>query len=39
MVPESLDRPYGPYEGLLIMVGWTVAALIAGWIVLKKRDA
>jgi ABC-2 type transport system permease protein len=39
VVPESLDRPYGPYEGLLIMVGWTVAALIAGWIVLKKRDA
>jgi len=39
VVPESLDRPYGPYEGLLIMVAWTVAALIAGWIVLKKRDA
>lgn len=39
VVPESLDRPYGVYEGLLIMVGWTVAALVAGWIVLKKRDA
>ncbi|HEV7628075.1 MAG TPA: ABC transporter permease subunit, partial [Streptomyces sp.] len=39
VVPESLNRPYGPYEGLLIMVGWTLAALIAGWIVLKKRDA
>lgn len=39
VVPESLNRPYGPYEGLLIMVGWTVAALIAGWIVLKRRDA
>lgn len=39
VVPESLNRPYGPYEGLLIMVGWTVATLIAGWIVLKRRDA
>ncbi|OEU85727.1 ABC transporter [Streptomyces abyssalis] len=39
VVPESLNRPYGPYEGLLIMVAWTVAALIAGWIVLKRRDA
>jgi ABC-2 type transport system permease protein len=39
VVPESLNRSYGPYEGLLIMGGWTLAALIAGWIVLKKRDA
>jgi ABC-2 type transport system permease protein len=33
------DRPYGPWEGLLIMVAWVVAALLAGFIVLKKRDA
>jgi ABC-type transport system involved in multi-copper enzyme maturation permease subunit len=39
VVPETLDRPYGPWEGLLIMAAWTVAALIAGFIVLKKRDA
>jgi len=39
VVPESLNRPYGPYEGLAIMAGWAVAALIAGWIVLKRRDA
>ncbi|MFC4493800.1 ABC transporter permease [Streptomyces ovatisporus] len=39
VVPESLNRPYGPYEGLLIMAAWTVAALVAGWIVLKRRDA
>ncbi|GGO58194.1 ABC transporter [Streptomyces daqingensis] len=39
VVPESLNRPYGPYEGLAIMVAWTLAALIAGWIVLKQRDA
>jgi ABC-type transport system involved in multi-copper enzyme maturation permease subunit len=38
-LPETLDRPYGPWEGLLIMVGWTAAALIAGFVVLKKRDA
>ncbi|CAL9565318.1 ABC transporter permease [Streptomyces sp. enrichment culture] len=39
VVPDTLDRPYGPWEGLLILVGWTAAALIAGLIVLKKRDA
>nr|WP_274709546.1 ABC transporter permease subunit [Streptomyces tubbatahanensis] len=39
VVPETLDRPYGPWEGLLIMAAWTAAALIAGFIVLKKRDA
>lgn len=39
VVPEALDRPYGPWGGLLIMVAWTVAALVAGWLVLEKRDA
>lgn len=39
VVPETLDRPYGPWEGLLIMAAWTAAALVAGFIVLKKRDA
>ncbi|MEU2085442.1 ABC transporter permease [Streptomyces albus] len=39
VVPDTLDRPYGPWEGLLILVGWTAAALVAGLIVLKKRDA
>ncbi|MGH3325145.1 MAG: ABC transporter permease [Streptomyces sp.] len=39
VVPEALDRPYGPWGGLLIMVAWTAAALLAGWFVLKKRDA
>ncbi|MFR9676836.1 ABC transporter permease [Streptomyces sp. TR06-5] len=33
------DRPYGPWGGLLIMVAWVVAALLAGFVVLKKRDA
>jgi len=39
VLPASLNRPYGPWTGLLIMVAWTVAALLAGWCVLKKRDA
>jgi ABC-2 type transport system permease protein len=39
VVPAALNRPYGPWGGLLIMVGWTAAALVAGWLVLKKRDA
>lgn len=38
-LPESLDRPYGPWEGLLIMVAWAVVALAAGYAVLKRRDA
>ncbi|OEV11751.1 ABC-type transport system involved in multi-copper enzyme maturation permease subunit [Streptomyces sp. Amel2xB2] len=39
VVPESLNRPYGPYEGLAIMAAWALAALVVGWIVLKRRDA
>ncbi|OEV00288.1 ABC transporter [Streptomyces qinglanensis] len=39
VVPDTLNRPYGPWEGLLIMVAWTAAALLAGFLVLKKRDA
>ncbi|SCK55234.1 ABC transporter permease [Streptomyces sp. WMMB 322] len=39
VVPESLNRPYGPYEGLAIMAAWVGAALIVGWILLKRRDA
>ncbi|MDJ1135178.1 ABC transporter permease [Streptomyces iconiensis] len=39
VVPDSLDRPYGPWGGLLIMVAWTAVALLAGYVVLKKRDA
>ncbi|EST29046.1 hypothetical protein N566_22490 [Streptomycetaceae bacterium MP113-05] len=35
----SGDRPYGPWGGLLIMTAWVVAALLAGFVVLKKRDA
>jgi hypothetical protein len=33
------DRPYGPWAGLGIMLLWVAAALIGGYVVLKKRDA
>lgn len=35
----SDDRPYGPWGGLVIMLLWVVAALLAGYAVLKRRDA
>lgn len=35
----SGERPYGPWGGLLIMAAWVVAALVAGYVVLKRRDA
>ncbi|THA24471.1 ABC transporter permease [Streptomyces sp. RKND-216] len=35
----SGDRPYGPWGGLLIMAGWVVVALLAGFVTVKKRDA
>lgn len=42
VVPDAMnsDRaPYGPWEGLGILVLWVAAALVGGWIVIKKRDA
>ncbi|MFF5335097.1 ABC transporter permease subunit [Streptomyces sp. NPDC013181] len=42
VVPDAMNSdpaPYGPWAGLLIMVGWVAAALIGGYLVLKKRDA
>ncbi|MEU7132430.1 ABC transporter permease [Streptomyces sp. NPDC046261] len=33
------DAPYGPWGGFMIMVLWVVAALIGGYVLLKKRDA
>ncbi|MCZ7416480.1 MULTISPECIES: ABC transporter permease subunit [unclassified Streptomyces] len=38
-VVDTGDRPYGPWGGLLIMVGWTAVALVAGYLTLRKRDA
>jgi ABC-2 type transport system permease protein len=38
-VVDDGERPYGPWGGLLIMLVWVAAALAAGYVVLKKRDA
>lgn len=42
VVPEAMGSdkaPYGPWGGLGIMVIWVAAALLGGYLVLKKRDA
>ncbi|WP_328731475.1 ABC transporter permease [Streptomyces caniferus] len=39
VTPVNDDVPYGPWGGLGIMIVWTAAALIGGYVVLKKRDA
>ncbi|GLW69195.1 ABC transporter [Kitasatospora phosalacinea] len=38
VVPTD-DLPYGPWTGLLICAAWTAAALLGGYLVLKRRDA
>ncbi|MDG9716481.1 ABC transporter permease [Streptomyces sp. DH24] len=37
--PLDDDTPYGPWGGLGIMALWVLAALVGGYLVLKKRDA
>lgn len=37
--PLDDDTPYGPWGGLGIMAIWVIAALIGGYVLLKKRDA
>ncbi|MGR8008241.1 ABC transporter permease [Streptomyces hypolithicus] len=40
VVPPLDDAaPYGPWGGLLIMTVWVAAALVGGYVLLKKRDA
>ncbi|MEU9314297.1 ABC transporter permease [Streptomyces sp. NPDC048295] len=42
VVPDAMHStpaPYGPWGGLGILVAWVAAALIGGYLVLKKRDA
>ncbi|WLW52178.1 ABC transporter permease [Streptomyces sp. YU58] len=39
VTPIDDDTPYGPWGGLGIMALWVAAALIGGYILLKKRDA
>jgi ABC-2 type transport system permease protein len=37
--PLDDDTPYGPWGGLGIMALWVLAALVGGYLVLKRRDA
>lgn len=42
VVPDAMNTeaaPYGPWGGLGIMLLWVAAALLGGFVVLKKRDA
>ncbi|MFF2129172.1 ABC transporter permease [Streptomyces olivochromogenes] len=39
VTPIGDDTPYGPWGGLAIMVLWVVAALLGGYLLLKRRDA
>ncbi|MFD3515236.1 ABC transporter permease [Streptomyces sp. NPDC058657] len=39
VTPENDTVPYGPWGGLGIMLIWVALALLAGWLVLKSRDA
>ncbi|GCD42969.1 ABC transporter permease [Streptomyces paromomycinus] len=40
VVPPAGDEvPYGPWGGFAVMVAWTVAALVCGYVLLKRRDA
>ncbi|MFD0317337.1 ABC transporter permease [Streptomyces flavalbus] len=39
VTPIDDDTPYGPWGGLGIMVLWVVAALVGGYVLLKRRDA
>ncbi|MGW6736078.1 ABC transporter permease [Streptomyces sp. NPDC055013] len=39
VTPIDDDKPYGPWGGLGIMLLWVIAALVGGYITLKKRDA
>ncbi|MFF4649856.1 ABC transporter permease subunit [Streptomyces sp. NPDC001380] len=38
-VLQQPDAPYGPWTGLGICALWTAAALLGGWLVLRRRDA
>ncbi|OEJ24983.1 ABC transporter [Streptomyces agglomeratus] len=37
--PIDDEAPYGPWGGLLIMALWVAAALVGGYVLLKRRDA
>ncbi|GAA2244765.1 ABC transporter [Streptomyces ruber] len=37
--PAGDDTPYGPWGGLGIMALWVLAALVGGYVLLRRRDA
>lgn len=39
VTPVDDDTPYGPWGGLAIMAVWVAAALLGGYLMLKRRDA
>jgi ABC-2 type transport system permease protein len=39
VTPFDDDTPYGPWGGLGIMVLWAAAAVLGGYLLLRKRDA
>ncbi|WP_031485779.1 ABC transporter permease [Streptomyces bicolor] len=39
VTPIDDDKPYGPWGGLGIMALWVIAAIVGGYVTLKKRDA
>ena len=39
VTPLDDDTPYGPWGGLGIMVLWVIAAVVGGYLLLKRRDA
>jgi ABC-2 type transport system permease protein len=39
VTPVDDETPYGPWGGLGIMVLWVIAALVGGYLTLRKRDA
>ncbi|MGW0335240.1 ABC transporter permease [Streptomyces sp. NPDC003011] len=39
VTPVDDDTPYGPWGGLGIMALWVAAALLGGYVLLRKRDA
>jgi ABC-type transport system involved in multi-copper enzyme maturation permease subunit len=38
-VGQQADPVVGPWTGLLVLLAWTVAALLGGFLVLRRRDA
>ncbi|GAB2755788.1 ABC transporter permease [Amycolatopsis magusensis] len=39
VVTGHTDSPLGPWQGLLVLAAWAAAAVLAGYVVLRHRDA